>query len=226
MATESRKAHVASVELVAEEVARVRLAWEPGQSMSFKAGQWTILQAREGDRVLKRCFSIASSPSDRDGLTYYVERTGVGGISEWLHICEGGEEVEVRGPHGKFPGEGAGPLLLVAFDTGISPAWSVLQDLAEREATSPVRLLYGWSRAGEAPLTRTLLTLAKSWPALEISILPPDEVLRELPKTVAGMSRAALAGRVRWLDPAKAALIAAGMAPERIVEEPYDRQKG
>ncbi len=226
MATESRRARVASVQTPAEEVARVRISWESGQGMPFKAGQWIILQTSDNGKLMKRCFSIASSPSDTDGLTFYIERTWAGGISDWLHACQGGEEVEVRGPHGKFPGEGSGPLLLVAFDTGISPAWSVIQEMAERKSADPVHLLYGWSRPGEAPLALELAALAKTWPVLTVTMLSPDEAVRAIAKAAAGVGRAAVAGRVQWLDPAKAALLAAGVAAESIVEEAYDRPKG
>ena len=225
MATEARRARVASAEPVADGVARIRLAWDPGQALGFRAGQWTILQAQDGERLLKRCFSIASAPSDRAGVTYYVERTGPGGISDWFHACRGGEPVEVRGPHGKFPGEGAGPLLLVAFDTGISPAWSVLQDLSERRAEGEFRLLYGWSRHGEAPLAQELGDMSAAWPELTVSILTPEEALKEIPRAAKGATRAAVAGRVKWLDPAKRILLAAGVGAECVVEEAYDRPK-
>ena len=89
MATESRRARVAGVQTPAEEIARIRLTFEPGQEMPFRAGQWTILQAKDGDRILKRCFSIASAPSDRDGLTYYVERTWAGPVSFWASLPSG-----------------------------------------------------------------------------------------------------------------------------------------
>ena len=160
MATLPQAAVVASVQPLAEGVARVRLDWQAGAGFPFRAGQWTILQAQDGERTLKRCFSIASPPQDASGLTYVVERTGTGGLSDWLHAAKGGEAVEVRGPHGKFVVEEAGEtaassLLFLAFDTGISPVWSILQDLAARKAAGRFHLGYGWGReAGDPPCTR------------------------------------------------------------------------
>lgn len=230
MATVPQSARVASVTPATEGVAAVRLAWEPGQGFSFKAGQWTILQARDGDRVLKRCFSIASAPQDKAGLDYVIERAGGGGLAEWLHACKGGESVEVRGPHGKFTVEEpvSAPLLFVAFDTGISPVWSILQDLAARKVPGRFLLAYGWGReTGNPPLHAELQALAAAFPALRYEMHPAEGTIARLCKTLRDLAgaRVYLAGRVRYLDPARAELLDAGVPEDRIVEEPYDKPK-
>ncbi len=230
MATLPQAGTVASVETLADGVARVRVAWEPGGGFPFRAGQWTILQAQDGDRVLKRCFSIASPPQDQAGLTYVVERTGTGGLSDWLHAAKGGERVEVRGPHGKFAVEEpvAAPVLFLAFDTGISPVWSILQDLHARRVAGRFHLAYGWGReAGDPPLKGELEALAAAFPALTVEIHPAEGAIARIRKALKVLPEAKvfLAGRVRYLDPARQELLDAGMDPARILEEPYDRPK-
>ena len=230
MASLPQAARVASVTPAAEGVARIRLDWEPGAGMAFRAGQWTILQTQDGERALKRCFSIASPPGDAAGLTYLVERTGAGGISDWLHACKGGERVEVRGPHGKLVVDEPvdAPLWFLAFDTGISPVWSILQDLASRRTAGRFHLSYGWSgESGDPPLARELADLARAWPALTVEIHPSEGAIARIRKTLRGMAdaRAFLAGRVRTLDPARQELLDAGLDAGRILEEPYDKPK-
>lgn len=209
MATLPQGARIERVEPLAEGVARIRLAWLPGASLDFKAGQWTILQGGGG----KRCFSIASPPSDRAGLTYLVERSGAGGLSDWLHACKGGEPVEVRGPHGKFvvEAETPPPVLLVGFDTGISPVLSIVR------SRPGIRALFGWGLSGKAPDLGTGMETA-----------PARQVLERLPALAreGGFARIYLAGRLRYLDPAKRILAEAGFPPDRVVEEPYDKPKG
>jgi benzoate/toluate 1,2-dioxygenase reductase subunit len=231
MATLPQAGTVASVETLTEGIARVRVAWEPGAGFPFRAGQWTLLQAQDGDRILKRCFSIASPPQDRSGLTYVVERTGTGGLSDWLHAAKGGERVEVRGPHGKFVVEEpvSAPVLFLPFDTGISPVWSILQDLSARKVAGRVHLGYGWGREqGNPPLHAVLGTMASGWPALTYEMLPAEGAIARIRKTLKALpeARVYLAGRVRYLDPARQELLDAGVDASRILEEPYDRPKG
>ena len=231
MATLPQRGAVAAVETLTGGIARVRVAWEPGAGFPFRAGQWTILEARDGERALKRCFSIASPPQDREGLTYVVERTGTGGLSDWLHAAKGGERVEVRGPHGKFTVEEpvSAPVFFLAFDTGISPVWSILQDLAARQVAGRFHLGYGWGReVGDPPLKAGLEALAAAFPAVTVEIHPAEGAIARIRKTLKTLpgARVLMAGRMRYLDPARQELLDAGVDAAHILEEPYDRPKG
>ncbi|MGZ3679791.1 MAG: ferredoxin reductase [Ktedonobacterales bacterium] len=119
--------------------------------VEHRAGQHldVRLTAQDGYQT-ERSYSIASAPTGDTQLTLTVDRLDDGEVSPYLtDVLRAGDEVEVRGPIGRWftwrPEEG-GPLLLVAGGSGIAPLMAMLRLRAAVQSPVPVSLLYS-SRA-------------------------------------------------------------------------------
>ena len=78
------------------------------------------------------------------------------------------------------------------------------------------------------PLHAEILKLSAAWPALTYEMHPAEGTIARIRKTLKTLpeTKVYLAGRIRYLDPARQELLDAGVDPARILEEPYDRPKG
>lgn len=113
-------------------------AYLPGQFM-------TLALPLEPGRVLRRSYTLSSSPSRPHSLSITVKRVPGGRGSNWIHEhLRPGSECDVTGPHGKFTC-GLAPLnprlLLIAAGSGITPVMSMLRWLADTAAEVDVVLV-------------------------------------------------------------------------------------
>lgn len=115
--------------------------WEghmPGQHVDIR------LTADDGYQA-QRSYSIASAPDD-DHLVLTVERLQDGEVSPYLFdVLEPGDELEIRGPIGRFfvwEAVMGGPLLMIAGGSGLVPFRSMLRHRAASNSGVPARLLY------------------------------------------------------------------------------------
>lgn len=142
------RATVASVERVAPDVARVRLA--PREPLAYRPGQFVNVLRSDG---LARSYSLASQPDTDAHLELYVREHSQGRMSSWLCNPETvGEPVELRGPLGECfyaAGRPGQPLLLAGVGTGIAPLFGIVRDALAREHEGPIRIFHGSrTRAG------------------------------------------------------------------------------
>ena len=89
---------------------------EGGKLFEHMPGQCAMLSI---PGVGEGMFSITSSPTNREFMEFSIKKCGC--VTNWLHACEQGQMVTVRGPYGKnFPvdTEFAGKDLL--FIAGVS----------------------------------------------------------------------------------------------------------
>lgn len=112
----------------------------PGQHIDIR------LTAEDGYQAV-RSYSIASAPTD-DVLETTVEELPDGEVSPYLiHDIEVGDQVEIRGPIGRWfiwrPADPA-PVQLIAGGSGIVPLMAMIREreLAGGSAGPPFRLLY------------------------------------------------------------------------------------
>jgi ferredoxin-NADP reductase len=115
--------------------------WEghmPGQHVDIR------LTAEDGYQV-QRSYSIASAPGDGH-LVLTVERLHNGEVSPYLFdVVEAGDELEMRGPIGRYfvwePG-GRGPVLMIAGGSGVVPFRAMIRHRAATGDATPFRLIY------------------------------------------------------------------------------------
>jgi ferredoxin-NADP reductase len=200
------------------------------EPLDFLAGQHIVIRLTAPDGyVAQRSYSIASAPDGGDHIELTIELLDGGVVSGFLHeVVEVGDELEVRGPIGRFfVWDGTTPALLVGGGSGVVPLMAMLRlaratghaDLVRLlvSARSPVELYYGAELPGpEASVIYTRSTPA-DWPRaagrLMASDIPP---LAEL-----GDVTAFVCGSTGFCDTVGDLLVAAGQPAERIRVERF-----
>ncbi len=103
----------------------------------FEPGQFVTLRAALGGRPVVRAYSLASPPAG-NRFDLCLNRVCEGVFSPYLFERRPGDEIEMRGPYGRFLlREPPGDTVLVATGTGVAPFRSMLlarvpQDPAHR----------------------------------------------------------------------------------------------
>ncbi|MEO6021557.1 MAG: 2Fe-2S iron-sulfur cluster-binding protein [Burkholderiales bacterium] len=116
----------------------------PARIFTFKPGQFITLDVPIDGKIVRRSFSISSSPSRPHSLTITVKVNETGTVSKWLHQnMTPGLELDIAGPNGRFscfygPAE---KLLLIAAGSGITPLMSMLRWLSDTAAPVDVILI-------------------------------------------------------------------------------------
>jgi ring-1,2-phenylacetyl-CoA epoxidase subunit PaaE len=144
---------IAEVRAEAADAMSVRFAIPASllEAFAFTAGQFLTLEAAVGGEVLRRSYSICSSPSEyRSSATLRVGiRRVVGGrFSNWAHDhLRAGSEVAVLTPDGRFGIELTATTrrhyLGIAGGSGITPMLSLIKTALECEPESRFTLVYG-----------------------------------------------------------------------------------
>lgn len=130
-------ARIAELERVGDALVRLRL--EVADRFTFLPGQHCVLRLRaEDDYTAQRSYSIASDPAD-PLVELMVECLPRGEVSSFLHdVVEVGDELEVRGPIGRwFVWGGTTPSICVAGGSGVVPFVSMMR-YARRTGTEPL----------------------------------------------------------------------------------------
>ena len=90
-----------------------------------------------------RSYSVASAPDGSNQFEITVERLEEGEVSTFLHdVLEVGDELEVRGPIGRFfVWDGESPALLVGGGSGVVPLMAMLRHARRTGTSDKVRLV-------------------------------------------------------------------------------------
>ncbi|MBI2575030.1 oxidoreductase [Candidatus Woesearchaeota archaeon] len=140
---------------IVNETPRVNLfRLERPKGFSFVPGQFLMasidgLYGREG-ALVKRSYSIASSPLDKDYLELCITRADNGLFSVAMHELDTGDVVNISGPYGVFSLKLPVPenATFIAGGSGIAPIRSMLRTLcsspAPNAAPNGLRLFYGF----------------------------------------------------------------------------------
>lgn len=135
------------VRVVRETPHAVSLYLEPldGKPLEHVAGQFLSFDVRVGGSKLRRAYSLANVPGEAPFVT--VKRVEGGRVSTALNELNKGARLDVLGPAGSFTvepnAERARTYVLIAGGSGITPIFSILQTVLQREPRSRVVLVYG-----------------------------------------------------------------------------------
>jgi ferredoxin-NADP reductase len=122
-----RDARVVSVEHPSDEAVVLRL--DVPERVRHHAGQHYVVRLRAEDGyTASRSYSVASAPED-DLVELFVERIPDGEVSSFLaDVVEPGDELEVRGPIGRwFVWQGHTPALAIGGGSGVAPLVAMLR---------------------------------------------------------------------------------------------------
>ena len=205
----------------------------PGQHVDLR------LTAEDGYSV-ERSYSIASEPERGEDVDITVERISDGEVSPFLHdVVIEGDRLEVRGPiGGYFVWEAAlgGPLFLVGGGSGVVPLMAMLRHRRRAGSTAPARLLLssrheaeiiyrdeldGLAGAGDG--FEVIHTLTRSQPAgwTGYNRRIDARMLAEVLDPVGVSARVYICGPTALVETAANALVALGLAPDRVRTERF-----
>ncbi|MCX4025901.1 ferredoxin--NADP reductase [Endozoicomonas sp. SM1973] len=108
----------------------------PDKNFQFIAGQFISLQIPWQQRILKRSYSIASTPvlAQHQGLLEISVALVEGGrASQYLTNMQPGDQLEMAGPYGRLilPEQPPKRIVLVGTGTGIAPYRAMLPELRQ-----------------------------------------------------------------------------------------------
>ncbi len=200
----------------------------------FEAGQYLTLKHGE----LRRSYSICAAPGEP--LRVGVRRVAGGAFSPWLHEqLKVGDSLDVMEPQGRF-GHAVQlrpqHVLAVAGGSGITPILSILKAVLSGDPRARCTLLYGNRRAASTMfkeeledlknryLSRLVLHPVFSREEMDSPIhsgrLDTDKIHAFL-KLAGPVDQAFVCGPHALNDVAEAALLVAGVQPERIHVERF-----
>jgi len=147
----------------------LRLVPEHEQPIPYKAGQFLTFIFKQGERELRRSYSLSSSPVADKFLEVTLKRVVNGEISSYLYYyIKQGDILEALPPAGRFVME-TNPLaqrdiFLIAAGSGISPVYSILKTALIEEPLSCVTLIYSNTSEGTTIFYEQLNELASRYP--------------------------------------------------------------
>ena len=115
----------------------------PGRRPHLPGQHYVIRLTAPDGYTASRSYSVASAPDESDELEITVERLDEGEVSTFLHdVVEPGDELEVRGPIGKFfVWDGETPAMLVGGGSGVVPLMAMLRHARRTGKSDRIRLV-------------------------------------------------------------------------------------
>lgn len=199
-------------------------------AFAYEAGQFCTFRVVVGGAPLLRCYSMSSAPAVDAELAVTVKRVPGGAVSNWMldHLAAG-DEVEVTFPAGVFqldPDEDE--LVLFAAGSGITPVFSLLKT-ALAGTDRRVRLLYA-NRDTDSVIFRRELDALVAQHGERLDVVHHLDVERGFVDAAATATFLGevpvdaghyLCGPPPFMDVVEAALLASGVARERIHVERF-----
>jgi ferredoxin-NADP reductase len=154
---------------------------EKPEDFTFLAGQWCFLIVPDigfqDERGLRRAFSIASSPLEKDLL--FLVKTSESALKRTMSDIPKGTEVVLESPlgHLTLPQEATSPLVFLAGGVGIAPFRSLIRFAVDMPTRHEIALFYSSQTPEETPFLKELKQIADENP--RISVTPTMTRLRE-----------------------------------------------
>ena len=211
----------------------------------FLPGQFLTLRATLEGKEERRSYSICSAHQRyaKDGeIEVGIKPVEGGSFSRWaVQSLRPGNAVEVMPPQGRFTPRVPGARHRVGFaaGSGITPLLSIIATTLAQDPASRFTLVYGNQRVNTIMFNEALQDLKDSHPArltlIHLLSRQPQETallngrideakVGELLRTllpVAGIDEAFLCGPEGMIDAAQRALLAAGLAADRVHAERF-----
>ncbi len=142
------------------------LLFDPGKGMPFLPGQFLSVVLPTDGKVVRRAYSIASPPEERERLVLIIKRVQGGLVTGWFWGLKPGDRFRVHGPFGKFtlPERIDFEPLFVATGTGVAPFRSMIHSLLAGGFKGKISLLFGSRFDTMIPYHEEFLDLARRHP--------------------------------------------------------------
>ncbi len=230
-------ARVQSRELLADNVARLRLTLPQGQRLQFLAGQYIDILLPGGKR---RAFSLANAPHDEEALELHVRYVEGGDFTEYV-FKQMPERAIVRfeGPLGTFflREDSPRPMLMMAGGTGYAPLKAMLDHALHRGLDRFVHLFWGARNRAELYALQQAQDYARACPHIHFDAVlsqpaPEDKwqgasgwvhevLLQRYASTLADYD-VYMSGPPAMIDAARHAFVAAGLPATQLFYDSFD----
>ena len=177
------RARVQSLRLLNKDVVYVELQPQGSMPVSFRAGQFMLVDWPDG--IGRRAYSMANPPSDGDCLTFIIKRKpGGAGSARLFGQVREGDVLDLEGPYGRAwlraPEAIGEPLVLLAGGSGLAPMWSIAQTALREQPARSVRLYFGVQRVRDLFWVEEMRRLAETMPSF-VPVLAVAESDARLP---------------------------------------------
>jgi uncharacterized protein YcbX/ferredoxin-NADP reductase len=135
---------------------------QKGAMPDYKAGQHLPIELNLDGQVVKRLYTLSSSPSRPGRLAISVKRIDGGSVSNWLfEHFQVGDTLIADKPNGSFhlANDDHEPLLLLSAGSGVTPMMSMLRDLSDRDVVNNVVFFHQCSTVDDIPFAEELKAL-------------------------------------------------------------------
>ena len=205
---------------------------------TFLPGQFITLTVVTDGKQVKRTYTIASSPTQRDFVEVTVKHEAGGVVSGYLHdAVKQGDLLDCAGPSGSFvfTGRECKCILLIGGGVGITPLMSVIRYLTDRAWEGDIYLLYGVHAPGDIIFREELEYLARRHPNFRVVVTvshpegtdwagPKGRITKEfIAQSVPDLSSryVHLCGPVPLMEAVKRELAELGVPADRIKTEAF-----
>ncbi|HBK92308.1 MAG TPA: hypothetical protein DDZ68_11610 [Parvularcula sp.] len=164
---------VAQVFQETPEIKTFRLVNPDGGAIPFRhrPGQYLCVFVNSDSKVVRRCYTIASSPTRPDYIELSIKREGKGLVSALLHAqLKPGDRLLVEAAKGyfTFTGSEADSIVLISGGVGITPMMSVIRCLTDQSWAGDIYLLHCARSTAEFCFRDELEFLQRKHPNLHI----------------------------------------------------------
>jgi|SRR3989344_646445 len=115
---------------------------EKPKGFSYKPGQFILVDVPQGEKKVKRAYSIASEPSE-DNIALCIKLIEGGAASSYLKGKVEGDILTYKGPLGNFNPLDGGRQILIGVGTGIAPLRGIIRHLLKKGIKDKIILLNG-----------------------------------------------------------------------------------
>lgn len=163
---------------------------EKPENFRFLAGQFCFITVPDmgfqDNRGLRRPFSIASSPLEKDLL--FVVKMSYTALKRTMSAMSPGTAITVESPVGNLilPETSVLPLVFLAGGVGIAPFRSLILYAVGADTGHRITLIYSGQTPEETPFLEELRGTSQENP--RISVIPTMTRLRESPSTWTGLT--------------------------------------
>ena len=137
---------VGSIRDFGNETKDFEMLFDPGKEMPFLPGQFASMVLPQPDgKVIRRAYSIASPPEEKQHLVLIIKRVDGGQVTQWLWTLKPGDRFRIHGPFGKFvlPDRLDFEPVFIATGTGVAPFRSMIHSLLRGGFGGRMSLIFG-----------------------------------------------------------------------------------
>ncbi len=143
----------------------------PGGDIPFvhRPGQYMTLTLNIHGQIVKRSYTIASSPLQRGHVELTIKRNTQGLVSRYMHDqVKVGDRIRVAAPAGKFVFDDlqANAVVLIAGGVGITPLMSILRNLTDHAWRGKIYFINAMRSPSDAIFASEIENLAKRFEKL------------------------------------------------------------